>query len=132
MEIVLLFVAFKRQTNEVPCWCGLSMLLRFRTMRLLLKRLLLGEISFLLLSLVWTSDIFSVITLKLIFLLRIPMGINIHDWLTNHRSILIFPLLFDYSANQMHWSTSVGRVSLSMYQILIGHLIKPQYRGLVI
>ena len=73
--------------------------------------LFLGEISFLiLLSLAWRSDIFSPKPKKMYF--------YIPDWLTNHISFLILQLLFYPSVNQMHMSTSVGRVSLSC--------IKPQ------
>ena len=34
------------------------------------------------------------------------------DWITNHRPFRILQLLFYKSANQMRWSTSLGRLSL--------------------
>ena len=41
-----------------------------------------------------------------------PLGQTSPSGLTNHRSFCILFLLFDWSASQMCWSTSAGRVSL--------------------
>ena len=45
---------------------------------------------------------------------------NIPNWLTNRRSFRVL-LLFDWSANQMRWPTSMGRVSLPhiKFQVVI-------------
>ena len=66
MEIVSLFVVFERQKNEVSGWSGHSMVLNFSESEALAgETQALGEISFLiLLSLVWTSDLFSHFTIK--------------------------------------------------------------------
>ena len=66
-------------------------------------------------SLVFGMDIGSFLLINpknIYFLLRFPLGTNIPDWLTNHRSFCILLLLFDWSGNQMCWSTSMRRVSL--------------------
>ena len=69
MKIVSHFVVFERQTNEVSGWCSLSMLLNFLESEAFVgETLVLGEISFrILLSLVWSLDIFSLLTLKTYF-----------------------------------------------------------------
>ena len=105
MEVVVLLVVFERQTNEVSGWCSLSMLINFSASEAFVGEAFVhGEISFLiLLSSVWTSDIFSLLTKKKhLFSLRIPLRTNIPNWLTNHRSFSFLLLLFDWSANQMH------------------------------
>ena len=68
MEIVSLFVEFKRQTNEVFGWCSFSMsLIFFESEAFSVEALVLGEISFLiLLSSVLISDIFSLLILKIL------------------------------------------------------------------
>ena len=66
-------------------------------------------------SLVFGKDFRSLLSAnpkKHLFLLRIPLATNIPHWLTNHISFCILLLLFDWSANQMCWSTFVGRVYL--------------------
>ena len=103
MEIVSLFVVFKRQTNVLSGCCSLSTLFNFSESEAFAgEALALGDISFLiLLSLVWTSDIFSLLTLKTCILWRIPLRTNIADWLTNHRLFRILLILFDWSTNQI-------------------------------
>ena len=64
------------------------------------------------LSLVWTSDVFSHLTLKHLFLYWISLRTSNPDWLTNHRSFCKLLLLLDWSSNQMCWSMSVGKVYL--------------------
>ena len=61
IEIVSLFVVFGRQINEESSWCSLSMLRNFSESKAFVGEATeLGEISFfILLSSVWTSDIFS-------------------------------------------------------------------------
>ena len=60
MKIVSLFVALDKQTNEGYGWCSLSLLLSVFT-----ELLKLGENSFfILMSLVWTFDSVSLLTLK--------------------------------------------------------------------
>ena len=68
---------------------------------------------------------------KNIYLYReFPMGTNKPDWLTNHRSFCILLLPFNWSTN--HTLIYVcGKSIPSTYQILVGHSIKPQYKGLV-
>ena len=100
MEIV----AFERLTNEVFGWCSLSVLLSFlESEAFAVEALVLREVSLLiLLSSVWTSDMFSHLTPKYLFLWRIPLGTNIPNRLTTHRLFYILLPLFDWSANQMH------------------------------
>ena len=86
MKIVSLMIVFERQAIEEFGWCCLSMLLNFPESEVFDgEALVLGEISFLiLLSLVYISDIFSRLTLKHLFLKRIPLKTNIPIWLTNY------------------------------------------------
>ena len=98
MEIVLLFVVFERQTNEECGWCSLFMLLNFSVREVFVgKTLVLGEIYFH----IFLPLVYLMISSQKIVLYRIPLGINIPYWLTNHRSFRILLLLFDWSANQM-------------------------------
>ena len=73
MEILLLFVVFERQTNEVSGWGSLSMKLTFSENEAFVgEALVLGEISFLiLLSLELFSDFLS-LTLKTYFYSGFP------------------------------------------------------------
>ena len=60
------FVMFERQTIEVFCWSIFSILYSiWESETFAGEALVLGDISFLILfSLIWTSDLFSHLTLK--------------------------------------------------------------------
>ena len=63
------FVVFETQTNEVSGWCGLSMLLNFSESEASVGETnVLGDISFLILSLVETWNIFFFNPKKMYFL----------------------------------------------------------------
>ena len=96
------FVVFDWQTTEVSCWRSLSMLQHFSKSEAFAgEALVLREISFFIfLSLIWTSDIFSHLTLKI---MRIPLGTNIYYLLTNYWSFRVLLQHFDWLANQMRW-----------------------------
>ena len=88
------------------------------------KVLVLEEISFLL-SLVWTLDIFSLLTLKSLFLSKILLGTNIPNWLIT-QSILYHSTTF-LLVSQSNALIYICQKSISSTdQILIGHLIKAQ------
>ena len=110
------FVVFERQTIEVFDWCSRSIVFNFSESEAFDGVVLvLGDMSFLIiLSFVWTSDLFSRLTLKISIFYRCFSWEKkkISDWLTNRRSFRILLIPFDASANQIHPSTSVGRVSL--------------------
>ena len=71
--------------------------------------------DFLSYSLVFSIDIGSLLSYNsknICFYWGFPVGTNIPDGLTNLRSYCILLLLFDWSTNEMCWSTSVRIVSL--------------------
>ena len=113
-EIVSILFVFEVQTNELSGLFSLFMLLNFSESKVFAGEVLvLAEISFFY-SLVWILDIFSLLSLKIfIFFIKDNIQTNNSYWLTNYRWFRIIPPLFDKSANQMLWSTSVGRISLS-------------------
>ena len=82
---------FERQTIEVFTWCSFSILFNFLESEAFAgEALVLGEISFFsLLSLVWTLDFFSHLTLKTsIFIVDSPR--NKHSQLTNQSQIILY------------------------------------------
>ena len=90
-----------------------------------------GEISFLiLLSLVWTSDIISLIILKTsIFIEDFPR--NKHSWLDNQSQIILYSTTYWPFSQSNVLIYICGKNITSTYQVLIGHPIKQQYRSLV-
>ena len=66
---IVTFAVFERQTIGLSGWCSLSMLLNFSENEAFAgEALVFGEIHFLILmSSVWTSDIFSNLNLKTFF-----------------------------------------------------------------
>ena len=92
----------------------------------------LWEISFLILwSLVWTSDLFSLQTLKTSIFIEDFPG-NKHSQLVNHSLIILYTFPTLWLANQSNLIIYVyGKNIPSTYQIWIGHAIKPHYWGFV-
>ena len=72
----MLLLLFERQTIELFGWCSFSILFNFSEYEAFAgEALVLGEISFLiLLSLVWTSDLFSLLTLKASIFIEDPQS----------------------------------------------------------
>ena len=112
------FVVFESQTIEVSGWCSFLILHIFFGEWDFCKRGFWSWREFFSYSHVFGMNIEYHLHFnpENIFLLRIPLGTNIPYSLTNHRSFRISPLLFNWSANQMRWSTSMGRVSLLPYR----------------
>ena len=121
------FFIFERQTIEVSGWCNLSMLLNFSE-----NKAFATEISFLIpLSSVWTFDIFSLLTLKTSVFIENSLG-DKHSWLANQLQIILYSSTTFLLVSQSNALIYICRKSApSMYLILIGHPIKPPYRGLV-
>ena len=86
--ILSLFVIFERQTNEVSGWWSSILLNISEGEAFVGEALVLGNIS----SCLWYRHRISSL-LKTFFLLKIPPGISIPDWLSNHRSFRILLLL---------------------------------------
>ena len=93
---------------------------------------LLLEISFLiLLSLVWILDLFSHLTLKTSIFIEDSAG-NKHSRLVNQSQIILYTFTTFWLVSQSNVLIYFcGQIIPSTYQILIGHPIKLQYRGLI-
>ena len=96
------------------------------------ETLVLGEISFLiLLSLVWTSDLFFHQILKTSIFIEDSSGKK-HSRLANQSQIILYTFTTFWLVSQSNVLIYVCEKSiLFTYQILIDHLIKPQWRGLI-
>ena len=124
---------FERQTIEVFGWCRFSILFNFSESEAFAgEALIFGEASILiLLSLVWTSDLFSHLTLKISILIE-DSSANKHSRLANQsKSILDTFTTFCLVSQPNVLIYICGKSIPSKYQNLIGHPIKLQCQGLV-
>ena len=96
------------------------------------QALVLGEISYLiLLSSIWTSDLCSQLTLKTSIFIEDSPG-NKHSRLANKSLIISYSFATFCRVSLSNALIYVcGKSIPSTYQILNGHPIKPQYRGLI-
>ena len=114
------------ETDNWDIWLVLSFYVTRRVMPLLEKALILGEIAFIiLLSSVWTSDLFSHLThLKTSILIEDSPG-NKHSRLANKSQIISYSSI---TCQPIKVLIYVYEKSIpSTYQILIDHLIKLWY-----
>ena len=123
------FVLFERQTNDISCWWGLSILPNFSESGAFAKEFL--EISFLILFFSVRSSDFLSLTLKTRIFIEHSPG-NKHSRLGNQLQIISHSSTTFGLVNQSNALLCVsGRSIFSSCQSLIDHPIKSQYRGLV-
>ena len=134
--IYIYIVAFCRiweQTNEVSKRCRFYRLISFsESEAFAVEALVLQKISFLIfLYSVWTSDIFSLLTLKTSIFTEDFPG-NKHFWLANQSQIISYSSITFLLVNQSNTLIYICRENIAFsYLILIGHPIKPQFKSLV-
>ena len=106
-------VVFERQTIEVSGWWSLSIQLNFTDSEAFAgEAFVLRDIYFLiLLSLVWTSDIFSPVTIKTSIFIEDSPG-NKHSRLTNQSQIISYSSTTFWLVSQSNVLIYVLRVSL--------------------
>ena len=105
---------FERQTIEVFDWCSFTLLFTFSESKAFAgEALVLGGISFLIhLSLVWTSDLFSHLTLETSIFTEDSPGSK-HSWLANQSQIILYTFTTFWLVSQSNVLIYVGgRVSL--------------------
>ena len=131
---IVTVAVFERQTMEVFGWYSFSILFNFLVCEAFAgEALVLSEISFLiLLSLVWTSDLFSHLTPKIFIFIEDSPG-NQHSQLANQSQIILYTLITFQLVSQSNGLFYVCRKCIpSTCQILSGHPIKSQYRDWLI